>query len=60
MVRRLVVLNLLLITVAVAGVLRLRRNITAFSAEHQVSRIQADSEKPLPKAADVLAFPPKE
>jgi hypothetical protein len=54
MLRRLVLFNLLLVTVIAGGVVKLRRNFTSFSAEHQVSRIQPASEKPLPKAAEVL------
>jgi hypothetical protein len=60
MLRRLVFFNLLLVGVIIAGILKLRHTTIAFSAEHQVSRIQPDSEKPLPKAADVLVAAPKE
>src|SRR5262245_5606919 len=60
MFRRLVLFNLLLLAIVTAGVIRLRRAAMTYSAEHQVSRIQPESEKPLPRAADVLVFPPKQ
>jgi hypothetical protein len=54
MVRRLILINLLLLLVAVAGVVKLRRAAIAFSTEHRVDKIQPESEKPLPKAAEAL------
>jgi hypothetical protein len=60
MVRRLVLLNLLLAAIVVAGVVRLRRDMAIFSSDHQVSLITPASEKPLPKAADVLVLPAKQ
>jgi hypothetical protein len=60
MLRRFVLFNLLLIAITVAAVLRLRHNVVAFSAAHQVSRIQPETEKPLPKASDVLALPARQ
>lgn len=60
MVRRYVLFNLLLLTIVIAGVWKLRRNVIAFSNQHQVSGIQPDTEKPLPKASEVVALPARQ
>jgi hypothetical protein len=49
MFRRLFLLNLFLLAAGVAGVIRLRHDMSAFSASHRVDRIQPESGKPLPK-----------
>jgi len=60
MLRRFVLFNLLLIAVLAAAVWRLRHNVTAFSNGHQVSGIRPETEKPLPKASEVMALPAKQ
>jgi hypothetical protein len=60
MFKRLILFNLLLLAALLAGILRLRRDAITFSAEHQASRVLPKSEKPLPKPADALSFPPKQ
>src|SRR5262245_60122463 len=54
MSRRLILLNILLVAVITAGIVRLRHNVITFSAEHQVSRIQPASEKSLPSVAAMV------
>jgi hypothetical protein len=52
MFRRLLLLNLFLLAVAASGVVKLRRDMRAFSASHRVDRIQPETGKPLPKPLD--------
>src|SRR5262245_14575074 len=54
MSRRLILLNIFLVAVITAGIVRLRHNVITFSAEHQVSRIQPASEKSLPSVAAMV------
>jgi hypothetical protein len=60
MLRRFVLFNLLLIAVLAAAVWRLRHSVIAFSNTHQVSGIRPETEKPLPKASEVMALPAKQ
>src|SRR5262245_53088133 len=54
MSRRLILLNIFLVVVITAGIIRLRQNVVTFYAEHQVSRIQPASDKSLPSVAAML------
>jgi len=54
MSRRLILINIFLLVVVVAGIIRLRHNVITFSAQHQVSRIQPASEKSLPSVTAML------
>ncbi|HLH30733.1 MAG TPA: hypothetical protein VKY31_05990 [Terriglobia bacterium] len=49
MSRRLMFLNVTLLALVVAGAIRLRHDVTAFSASHRVDQIQPESDKSLPK-----------
>src|SRR5262249_47839760 len=54
MSRRLILINIFLLVMVVAGIIRLRHNVITFSAEHQVSRIQPAAEKSLPNVTAML------
>jgi hypothetical protein len=60
MFRRLILFNAILLVLVIAGVLRLRHDMQAFSAEHRIDQIRPDSDKPLPKAISSAAATPKQ
>lgn len=60
MFRRLFLLNFFLLAVGVAGAIRLRHDMRAFSASHRVDSIQPESGKPLPKPLAAAATAAKQ
>lgn len=60
MVRRLILLNAILLVLVVAGVFRLRHDMQAFAAEHRIDQIRPDSDKALPKAISSAAATAKQ
>ncbi|HEY2379837.1 MAG TPA: hypothetical protein VGK48_01525 [Terriglobia bacterium] len=60
MSRRLLLLDIVLLGLVVFGVVRLRRDTQAFSANHQVSRIQPESGKPLLKPVNTGNAPARQ
>lgn len=60
MSRRLMLLNVILLAVVIGGGVRLRHDIHAFSATHQVNEIRPESDKPLPKPVGLAAAAPKQ
>jgi hypothetical protein len=55
MFQKIVILNVVLLSVIAVGIARLRRDAVAFANAHRVEQIQPDSDKPLPKAAAGVA-----
>jgi hypothetical protein len=55
MFQKLVILNVVLLSVIAVGIARLRRDAVAFASTHRVEQIQPDSDKPLPKTAAAVS-----
>jgi hypothetical protein len=60
MSRRLLFLNLALLTLIVLGIVRLRYNVQVFAAGHRVDQIRPESDKPLPKTVAAAAVAAKQ
>src|SRR5262249_8885979 len=60
MFRRLMLLNVILSALLIAGVTRLRHDMRGFSATHRVDQVQPESDKPLPKPVNSAALSNKQ